>query len=100
MGAFTTHFSIPLFCGVLFVYDMNTNREDPYGGYPDWMLGIGWTLLSICMVLIPVGTIIAVVRNEKTSGLINAPGYKVSEADKAQSSETSSESSRVQTESV
>jgi len=34
-------------------------------------------------------------------GLINAPGYKVSEADKAQSSEeTSSESPRVQTESV
>lgn len=84
---FTTHFTIPLFCGVLYVYDMNTNRETPYGGYPDWMLGIGWTLLSICIVLIPVGTIIAFVRNEKTSGLINAPGYKLSQADKAPSLE-------------
>lgn len=34
-------------------------------------------------------------------GLVNAPGYKVSEADKTQSSdETSSEAPRVQMESV
>lgn len=85
--AFTTHFSIPLFCGVLFVYDMNTNRETPYGGYPGWMLDFGWTLLSICIILIPVGFIIAFVKNEKESGLINAPGYKLSQADKAQSLE-------------
>merc|ERR1712137_335979 len=85
--AFTTHFSIPLFCGVLFVYDMDTNRETPYGGYPDWMLGFGWTLLAICMVLIPVGAIVALARGEKESGLINAPGYKVSQEGIAQSYE-------------
>jgi len=45
------------------------------------------------MVLIPVGAIIAFARNEKESGLINAPGYKVSQEDAAQSHEkTSSES--------
>jgi hypothetical protein len=55
---FTTHVTMPLIPIVLFVWGFVNDATNAYGGYPDWMLGIGWFLLAVCLVLIPVGAVL------------------------------------------
>jgi len=68
----TTHCTMPLIPFGLFIWDFVTNADKGYGGYPGWMQGIGWFLLSICLVLIPIGA--ALGYNKGGSTLDEMPG--------------------------
>jgi len=71
---FATHFSMPVVAISIFIWNFVTACEEPYEGYPDWMQGIGWFLLAVCLLLIPAGAIAALVSKSGGSTLDTAPG--------------------------
>lgn len=73
---FTTHVTMPIVPLVIFIWDFVRSCQRPYEGYPSWMQGIGWTLLSICILLIPIGMIHS-LRLHPISTLDNSPGFKL-----------------------
>merc|ERR1712054_471093 len=56
---------MPVIPFILFIWGFVQDASRPYGGYPDWMLGIGWFLLVVCLVLIPAGAVKGWVQGEQ-----------------------------------
>lgn len=54
---FTTHFTMPVIPIILFIWGFVRDASKPYEGYPGWMQAIGWFLLCVCLVLIPLGAV-------------------------------------------
>lgn len=45
--------TVPLMSSLLLFNLFYADVKEAYGGYPDWMQGLGWTLLVICIVIAP-----------------------------------------------
>merc|ERR1712232_127941 len=66
---------MPVIPIILFVWGFVKDASRPYEGYPDWMQAIGWFLLAVCLVLIPLGAVKgAFFDEEKNSILEGVPG--------------------------
>ncbi|CAE8641946.1 unnamed protein product [Polarella glacialis] len=46
---------MPAWCLFLFFYIFSTDAAEPYGGYPGWMQGIGWSCLAALLAVTPLG---------------------------------------------
>lgn len=73
----TTHFTMPAIPIGVFIWNFVQAYQEPYEGYPGWMQIIGWTLMSICILLIPIGA--ATGLRLGGSQLDNMPGKKISD---------------------
>ena len=47
--------TVPAFSFGLFVYMFQNDLGEPYGGYPDWMLAIGWAILLSLLAITLIG---------------------------------------------
>jgi len=72
----TTHGTMWLVSGGLFIWDLVINAQTPYEGYPGWLLGIGWFLLAMCVFLVALGIGVGMVQrnNGAQSELDNTRG--------------------------
>lgn len=73
----TTHFTMPAIPIGVFIWNFVQACQEPYEGYPGWMQGIGWTLMFICILLIPIGA--ATGLRLGGSQLDNMPGKRISD---------------------
>ncbi|CAE8623508.1 unnamed protein product [Polarella glacialis] len=49
------HITMPVCSLFLFFYILSTDVVEPYGGYPVWMNGIGWSCLAALLAVTPLG---------------------------------------------
>jgi len=82
---FALHFTMPLIPGFLFFYDTITlivnafvkeGKAKWYVGV-GWMDAIGWVLLAICLLLIPLGAVLGLVDKTPRVSLDEVPGAKL-----------------------
>jgi len=55
---FCLAFVVPVMTSFLFFHSLHRDAQEPYGGYPTWVQSIGWSLLLLCLVQIPIGAVI------------------------------------------
>merc|ERR1712137_480768 len=58
----TTHGTMWLVSGGLFIWDLVINAQTPYEDYPRWLLGIGWALLCVCVLLVALGIVVGTLQ--------------------------------------
>jgi len=51
---FAISVTLPVFSFFLFFYLVAKDVGEAYSGYPGWMQAIGWILLILCLVMIPI----------------------------------------------
>ncbi|CAE8696336.1 unnamed protein product [Polarella glacialis] len=52
---YAIHFTMPACSLFLFFYIFSSDVDEPYGGYPDWLQGIGWSCLAALLAVTPLG---------------------------------------------
>jgi SNF family Na+-dependent transporter len=70
------HFTMPACSLFLFFYIFSSDVGEPYGGYPGWMQGIGWSCLAALLAVTPLG----LVRNLKLGTGSTLPPLEQDEA--------------------
>merc|ERR1712151_1130619 len=76
----TTHFTMPIIPLCIFIWNFVQACQSPYGDYPGWMQGIGWFLMAVCILLIPIGALFGCGKGGGKLDMM--PGFEIAQAGK------------------